>query len=153
VRRFSESLNSIRWRGAAQIYAHSPQLCGKIGRNDETMFDISARWEQFLEGSSYRAYIDDSIAPTLLELYSQVLDTTPQKRVLVCWEQSAPASPTFQVLIQAQGGHTRPNQSFDRCGECSKKPLATSLGALIDQSWVWTHDWRRYDDFDHRSGI
>ena len=45
------------------------------------------------EGFSRIAYMDDSIAPNPVELYSQDLDTTPQKRVLVCWEQSVPASP------------------------------------------------------------
>jgi hypothetical protein len=62
--------------------------------------NLAAR-RAILEGFSYPAYINDSIAPGPLQFYSQILDTTPQKRVLVCWEQSVPASPFIPVFLSA----------------------------------------------------
>ncbi len=41
----------------------------------------------------WRTYSQHRIANHGSSPYSQILDTTPQKRVLVCWEQSVPASP------------------------------------------------------------
>lgn len=55
---------------------------------------VSSRFRHLCDVFSSRTYMDDSIVLKPRQLYSQVLDTTPQKRVLVCWEQSAPASPS-----------------------------------------------------------
>ncbi len=78
---------------SSKIPRHCPRRCGKKEETPRQCFQ-SPRAGSHFEGSSDRAYIDNSIAPEPVELYSQILDTTPQKRVLVCWEQSAPASPT-----------------------------------------------------------
>lgn len=82
--------------------------------------------------------------------YSADLDTTPQKRVPVCWEQSAPASPLrsyfLEIISEVCPGSPEENHG------CEPELVRSCFCALIDE--------RRFragnggnDHFDLSSGI
>ena len=91
-------------------------------------------WNGF-EGFSRIHYMDDSIAPEPHRLYPQILDTTPQKRMLVCWEQSASASPFKQAFESSILAHSRRLTDFEPA--LMPQAKARTLACSESRSSLW----------------
>jgi hypothetical protein len=83
------------WRADARFFASLSNDCGY--RSPRTL-DMPVPNLYFAK--TYR--IDCIVAPNN-ELYSQFLDTTPQTRVPVCWEQPVPASSFYSLSCFLNG--------------------------------------------------